>query len=586
MGRKLGLAGRGSKSSAKYSPIMIHNSVPIKQEVFAQAMHPHPTRTMSTRTNFDESKVKRHRAGTSAGGRFDHKDQPADDSVELTFGEEPVNEPEPQTRYSFLEDWQQKVEEFDETYRDVPTRFFSADLMGSKDFVEPQLIAKSELAFQLAMEDGAYDDENYLPSKKLQGQLARNGIARAGEPAYVVHRLTQGTSSPKDARTASEDVEATAKHLGLTDLEPMDDPKYLRSFKSERMWSARNKVGGQVIITDGAAGQRNFAALGFKGVAPKGFDSGFQRVDVRTLIGSARLEKMTGMNPFEATLTPPPVRHMVKEGDGWVRVPEDEVDRQQGVAAAAQLTRVMKSATLLEATKKAQRAGNNFRSQQAYVREATSKKSAAAWEDKLYPDKVHQEMAANTRLNQSFAKVEIDNDVAPEEFADFEEAWMKAQEKLPKIPADRQPTLRIRKLGRHRANGMFVPHVNTVCIDVRTSEAAIHEMGHYFDITVEDNASLQGDFNEIVDQYSQKLTMPPGSESSASKYFSPSYYNTPTEVFARGFEMYASERLGVTGRVLKEDKFDTFPFAPFKNDPELKERLFKFFDDRGYGRSE
>src|SRR5699024_10859652 len=88
--------------------------------------------------------------------------------------------------------------------------------------------------------------------------------------------------------------------------------------------------------------------------------------------------------------------------------------------------------------------------------------------------------------------------------------------------------------------------------------------GHYVDLVTQDNASVGRGFREVVDSYSRSVKMPPGMETKSG------YYSTPTEVYARGFEMYAHERLGVDHRLLRKDKFDRFDFEPFQRDPALK----------------
>lgn len=523
------------------------------------------------------------------GGKFAETEHLADDNVSL-------EETKP-IRYSFLEDWQQKQDEFDETFQDVPPRFFSADLLGNRyghvgSFLDSQVEIADELDEYLA----SFDEEDKfkkditalingkdLDEEEMQARRAKKrqqlSLNDAGEPFYVAHRLTQATSTPKDAKASSQDIENTALSLGLTDLEPVTEDRTLRMFKSDRAWFARNSDGGQVLLTDGNAGKKNFMPRRFRTGVPKGFDREFQQIDARTLIGSARLRKMTEVNPLDAAASAPPIPwgKFDPKTRAMVQSPKETISAASEFRNTVSRNRVRQAATLLQKTKEAQKTGSNFRSQSQYVKNSRSKTNASAWQDKLHPDKVHQELAANTRLNSTFTKVEIDNDVSPEEFADFEQSWMRAQEKLPKIPKDRQPTLRIRKLGRHRANGIYFPHVNTVCIDVKTSEATVHEMGHYYDIAVKDNASLNSEFSSIVSDYSKNLKMPEGSATSSSKYDDPAYYGTPTEVFARGFEMYSAEKLGVNGRVLKKERFDEFAFGPFK-DPELKERAFRFFE--------
>src|SRR5699024_9355006 len=137
---------------------------------------------------------------------------------------------------------------------------------------------------------------------------------------------------------------------------------------------------------------------------------------------------------------------------------------------------------------------------------------ATAWQDKKNPDKVHAELARSTPMARDFAKVEIDNDVDPEQFRDFEAAWEDAKAKLPPIPAGREPSLRIRYLGKHKATGVFFPHANTIAVDVRDSSSFVHEYGHYVDLVTQDNASVGRGFRAVADSSSRTVEMPAGRE--------------------------------------------------------------------------
>ena len=146
-------------------------------------------------------------------------------------------------------------------------------------------------------------------------------------------------------------------------------------------------------------------------------------------------------------------------------------------------------------------------------------------------------------------------------------------DKLPPMAEDRKPELRLRKLGKHRATGVFFPHKNTIAVDIRDSSSFIHEYGHYIDLTVKNNQSLNNEFTSVTKEYSSALKMPDVMGEGKREY-----YTTPTEVHSRAFEMYAHERLGINNRLLNPDKFNEFDYKPFKDNPELKEKTFAFFD--------
>ena len=97
-------------------------------------------------------------------------------------------------------------------------------------------------------------------------------------------------------------------------------------------------------------------------------------------------------------------------------------------------------------------------------------------------------------------------------------------------------------------------------------------MGHYYDFMVKNNASLSKEFRGITKRYSHGLNK---SKIPSGKL---SYYMTPTEIFARGFEMYAHEKLGVNNRLVKPDNFTRFDYEPFSSNSELKRDIYAFFD--------
>ena len=480
------------------------------------------------------------RGGVSNPGQFTNKvHKEAECSLD---DEELVEEP---VRYSFLDDFAQLQERFDADFEGVPKRFFTAELAKPIDV---------EVLKGYAECDRTSDREHELSDYRSTNN---------GNILRLVHSLTQKASSPADARMDSHDVVANAKALGVSDIDEITDLKGLRFLRTDRAWVGRFR-GKQVLLTDASQGAKALKRYWFSGISAP-VSGEWLSLDVRTLAGAARLHRKVGVNPLAVG--------PIVEFPSMVRKSPDEKDRLRKQYLDSGRARAEGAWELYQKTVEVQREGANFQAQAKYLKERSSKKMASAWEDKLYPDQTHQRLAAETSLRSDFSKVEIDNDVSPEEFADFEQSWEQARKKLPKVPSGRQPTLRIRKLGKHRALGMYVPHVNTVCIDVRSSEATVHEMGHYYDLAVKNSASLSSKFSKVVGDYQSGLKMPAGME---NKY---GYYTTPTEVFARGFEVYAHEKLGVRGRVVRPDKFENFDYAPFTNNPELKARVFSVFEE-------
>ena len=411
-------------------------------------------------------------------------------------------------RYSFLEDWEARDEQFEHDYEGFPKRFFNADLSDSN-------------------------------GHKVHSQGSR---------------LAMCTSTPSDNVAAFEDIEEAARIAGIAELKSLDSST-MSSAYGESWVGMRGDQ--QVIISRNKRGQV-FGSYRFNR-QPKDDNvqyRNFVYVDVRSLMGLSRIERRIGEDVAETQGGDSLSDAVIGDGSkrDWLRTLNTQVYARDRL-------------------KECQADGRSYWLTRKYVKERRGE-IATAFSDKKNPDKLHQALMEETRLNESFSQVEIDNDVDENEWRDFENAYDEVIDKLPPIPGERQPKLRVRYLGKHRATGLYSPFHNTVAIDVRTSGSFVHEMGHYYDFAAYNNPSLSKDFSSMVGEYSKDLKMPEG----ASGKYSEDYYTTPTEVHSRMFEVYAHERLGINNRMLDTRKFENFDYAPIMNNPELKAKAFSFFD--------
>ena len=361
-------------------------------------------------------------------------------------------------------------------------------------------------------------------------------------PAQVTaHRLTQALSGTRDGRLSDKQVEDFTTDMGLRDLTMTRTPD------GGREWVGTTRDGDDYRVVDRPIGRANFRVQSKPGESP------YQMIDTRTLVGAKRLQVLTNINPLEAV-------------GGRASSNRQRLQQLQGAE------------TMLERVEAKRDQGAQYRAQRSYMRRQSSRTRSSVWEDKATPaDRAHQKMMDETTLNQSFLRVELDNDVDAEEFAEFEADWEEAAKRLPPVPTGLAPTLRIRKLGRHNTAGMYVPDVNTVVVEVRDPSALVREMGHYYDQVARRDASQGEGFAPVVAAYSKRLEMPYDSRYSAARSANPNYYKMPGEVFARGFELWAHERRGVSGRVLNPHRFDSFAYAPFR-DETVKRQMFDYFD--------
>ena len=459
--------------------------------------------------------------------------------------------------YSFLEDFREKEQEFDEEFAGIPARFFSTDLANGKGAVEPK----------------EYLDVN---SEAEMGVHTRVMQYQSGE---ISLRLMQAASSPsQDSNVHSEFMREALSNLGATDVRELTEEEK-RSFIGPREALLCRVNGQNVLVFDGTY-KKNGGRYIFRRNSPIEGVQSFISLNARSVAGAARVQKLTGENVLrtavgssvnDATET---YRALKKNGVDIRRARELSV--LKGLSTAHENYKTSYNA--LRKLEDAQYRGNAFQAQKKYVRESGGK-IATVWDDKKNPLPSHVNAARNSSLNRHFRKLEIDNDVSLEEFKDFEESFQEIHSKLPPLPDDRKPELRIRKLGKHGAIGLYSPVHNTVAIDVRTSGAMIHELGHYYDIAGSNNASVRDGFHSIVRDYDKSL--PKDMTLTQRRYLT-----TPSEVLARGFEHYAHERLGIkNNRVLDERRFKDADHTPFRNSPELKKRVFDFIDKHLYGKN-
>lgn len=230
----------------------------------------------------------------------------------------------------------------------------------------------------------------------------------------------------------------------------------------------------------------------------------------------------------------------------------------------------------------------NIVQQQHYEHDLEKETHARAWETKKDINKATQQVMDKTTLHKFFKGIELDNDVDLTQFKRFEDETMRLMARLPKTK--NVPILRLRKLGNHKAAGLYVPSLNTIVVDFRnpseihSNHAAkgeqasfssfIHEYGHYLDYNLSKNKddlslSLQPKFANIIRNYTQELRL----NGVAGKDYA--YLATPTEVFARSFELYMHDAVGLRGN-LNHSNYDQVEYKAFT--PKTRTTITKYFD--------
>lgn len=211
-------------------------------------------------------------------------------------------------------------------------------------------------------------------------------------------------------------------------------------------------------------------------------------------------------------------------------------------------------------------------------RNSASDYAASYQTKKNIPQKVLKSMSESV-LNNVFGFVEFDEDVDLKKVTDFEKQFMAFHDTyFPMIDASKN-AIRFRKLGNHKASGLYYPGIMCLCVDYRILTSTVHEFGHLIDYQM-GNLSLSKEFSELKNIYSSHVRHAAWQKSDSmykqlnggTKY-NLDYYLTPTEIFARSYEIYCSFVLGITNDLLPEE--ETFrkqsAVYPVENERYMKE---------------
>lgn len=213
---------------------------------------------------------------------------------------------------------------------------------------------------------------------------------------------------------------------------------------------------------------------------------------------------------------------------------------------------------------------SNIQLMKDYEKSQDSDYAKAFMTKKNIAEKVADKMKVSKFLNHGFSFLELDNDTDLEKLESIESEWTVTYSKLPKFT--KKPELRFRKLGQHKASGLYYPTENCVCVDIRNIQSLVHELGHLYDYTLSDRPlSLTEDFRPIIHAYRENVDKL-DEESYVQK--KKSYYLTPTEVFARAYELYQFEQLTTSFLKSEEDYTNLDEYTCFTEDMKTKVNTF------------
>ncbi len=195
---------------------------------------------------------------------------------------------------------------------------------------------------------------------------------------------------------------------------------------------------------------------------------------------------------------------------------------------------------------------------------------ATVWVDKKDINPDHVAAARSGFIGRSFSHVEIDDDVDLAEYAQLQGEFLRrfSSREIPQVdPAGLE--MRFRKCGKHRAFGLYSPTMRTVVVDPRHPISLIHEFAHAYDYA-HGQLSCSPDFARIITKAAGAYAMCDMSNTMFK------YAVTPTEVFARSWEVYASTRgFGGSFVMTPEEYASNQLYEPLVSDAEA---ICSYFD--------
>lgn len=210
-------------------------------------------------------------------------------------------------------------------------------------------------------------------------------------------------------------------------------------------------------------------------------------------------------------------------------------------------------------------------------REATKNSVATVFDTKKNINKETQSLMDNSKfLGRIFNYVEYDDEVKKEDVIELEKRFLDLEPSLPQL--NEKLELRVRKLGRHRFNGAYRHSKanKTICINVRDISSFVHEYGHAIDYNYtskDDNLSLSSDFEYILRTYNRNLI-----DSKLGNVQYAGYFRTPTEVFARSYELYFHSKYGAIDLSHNEEHFENEEYQVITRDKDLYNKVLDYFN--------
>lgn len=211
-----------------------------------------------------------------------------------------------------------------------------------------------------------------------------------------------------------------------------------------------------------------------------------------------------------------------------------------------------------------------------YNKSITSDYASAYQTKKNIPKSVLHAMA-NSKFNEHFGYVEFDEDCDLEKISIIEKEFL-ALTKIFNQDRLNEYSIRFRKLGKHRAAGLYFPSLGCLCVDIDSPNSLGHEYFHLLDYK-NNCLSKRYSFQPIIQHYTRLIEEEVRKSDKLLKQwngntkYNRDYYLEPTEIFARCGEMYLTHIKQVSNSLVNPD-YNGFAYP---NNAELLNLIDNYF---------
>lgn len=184
----------------------------------------------------------------------------------------------------------------------------------------------------------------------------------------------------------------------------------------------------------------------------------------------------------------------------------------------------------------------------------------------------------NSKFNRYFGYVEFDEECDLHLMEELSREYRALANELG-LRKHAEVSVRFRKLGHHKASGLYYPGLKCLCVDVRYPSAMMHEVGHMLDYELGhvsdtyDFVAIRERYTELMHRFAKNCDEAIAKRLNGNSKYNLSYYTIPTEIFARCFEMYLTRHRAIDNSLCKPIGIG------YPEDEKLDNLIFPYFDD-------